>query len=322
MNAQPLFTVFTPTFNRKHTLGRVLESLKAQTLRDFEWLIVDDGSTDDTEPLIRQWQDEVDFPIRYIYQKHAGKPVAFNRGVQEARGALFLTLDSDDACVPEALERLKFHWESIPAAEKGEFSGITVLCKDEEGRLVGTPFPKDILDCHSIELAWKYGVRGEKWGFHRSDVLRRFPFPIIPQELFVPEGVVWNRIGRAYRMRCVNESLRVFYKTSDGLNASIDDVRIRNPLGARLYYQESLDLRGSSVQKLRAAINYIRFSFHARVTLSQLLKEGGWRPLLVLVLPMGYLFFRKDKERQVRKGNSGANKAPSLPPEGQRVVDR
>src|SRR5690242_19362698 len=103
----PLFTVFTPTYNRAHTIERVYRSLCTQNCRDFEWLVVDDGSTDGTEALIRQWQHEAEFPIRYFWQPNAGKHVAMNRGVAEASGSLFLTLDSDDACVPWALERLR-----------------------------------------------------------------------------------------------------------------------------------------------------------------------------------------------------------------------
>src|SRR5438874_2378327 len=94
------FTVLTPTYNRANTLPRVYDSLRAQSFRDFEWLVLDDGSSDGTKSLIEDWQATSDFPIRYIYQENQGKPAAFNRGVQEASGELLLTLDSDDACVP------------------------------------------------------------------------------------------------------------------------------------------------------------------------------------------------------------------------------
>src|SRR5229473_1606416 len=95
MNYRYVFTVFTPTFNRSQTLSRVYEGLRLQTFRDFEWLIVDDGSTDGTKELVEKWQTESAFLIRYIYQENQGKPAAFNHGVQEARGELFVTLDPD-----------------------------------------------------------------------------------------------------------------------------------------------------------------------------------------------------------------------------------
>src|SRR5260370_21551906 len=146
-----VFTVFTPTYNRASTLPRVYESLKAQTFRDFEWLIVDDGSADNTREVVEKWQGEAAFPVRYIYQRNQGKPAAYNRAVQEARGELFLFIDSDDACFPQALERLKFHWDNIPAERRAKFSAVTVLCEDQHGQLCGEGFPHDGLDSDSGE---------------------------------------------------------------------------------------------------------------------------------------------------------------------------
>ncbi len=117
MSGAPLFTVFTPTYNRAHTLHRVFGSLCAQTLRDFEWLVVDDGSTDDTAALIAGWATAADFPIRYFRQDHSGKHIAHNLAVREARGQFFMSLNSDDACVPQALERIAYHWTTIPARD-------------------------------------------------------------------------------------------------------------------------------------------------------------------------------------------------------------
>ena len=195
---QYVFTVFTPTFNRAHTLHRVYESLKAQTYRDFEWLIVDDGSTDNTRKLVEQWQQENLFPIRYLYQENSGKHIAFNRGVREAKGELFLTFDSDDSCVPQALERFKYHWDSIPEDKKEKFSAVTALCINQEGEQIGNSFPFEVTDSDSIEIRTKYGVVGEKWGFQRTEVLKMFPFPEIPGEKFITEGIVWNRLSRQY----------------------------------------------------------------------------------------------------------------------------
>src|SRR5947209_20534442 len=107
-----LFTVFTPTYNRRHCLNRVYESLLAQTFRDFEWLIIDDGSNDDTASLVQQWQNEAAIRIRYELQPNQGKHVAFNRAVQLAAGECLVPLDSDDRCVPIALERLNQRWDS------------------------------------------------------------------------------------------------------------------------------------------------------------------------------------------------------------------
>src|SRR6478752_7327190 len=131
------FTVFTSTRNRAHTLDRPFRSLQAQTFRDFEWLIIDNGSTDGTPELVARYQAEADFPIRYLWQEDAGKHGSVNRAAPIAEGAFFLILDSDDGCVPVALERFKYHWDQIPADRRARFTGVTAHCLDESGEVVG-----------------------------------------------------------------------------------------------------------------------------------------------------------------------------------------
>ena len=121
------FTVFTATYNRAHTLHRVWESLCVQTFRDFEWLIIDDGSTDGTEAIVRAWQAEADFDIRYMWKPNEGKHTAYNVAIQCAQGRFFIPFDSDDECVPDALERLNAIWESIPQ-ERRTSSLLCVFC--------------------------------------------------------------------------------------------------------------------------------------------------------------------------------------------------
>lgn len=130
------FTVFTPTFNRARTLPRVYESLRQQSFQDFEWLIVDDGSTDDTRDVVAAFDASL-FPICYVYQTNGHKKTASNHGVREALGELFLTLDSDDEILPHTLERLNFHWESIPTERRDGFSVVTGLCIWDAGQVVG-----------------------------------------------------------------------------------------------------------------------------------------------------------------------------------------
>ena len=308
-NYRYVFTVFTPTFNRCSTLPRVYESLRHQTLRDFEWLIVDDGSTDGTGELVEEWQTESDFPIRYIYQENQGKPAAFNRGVQEAQGELFLTLDSDDACVPQALERLKYHWDGIPIAEKDKFSAVTVLCKDQNGGLVGDKFPRDVLDSDSIELFFKYKVKGEKWGFHRTDVLTQFPFPTLRNAKFISEGVVWFAISRRFKTRFVNEVLRI-YHIDDNAEDHLTSLSPTTMFGRAFFHKYVLNeliewCFSSPLNILRSAINFSRYSFGlGKGPYSQF---GELRPLVArllvaISLPLAFAMFLKDKYNVARAG--------------------
>jgi glycosyltransferase involved in cell wall biosynthesis len=272
----------------------VYESLKNQTFKDFEWLVVDDGSSDGTADLIKGWQAEGLLTIRFFYQENKGKHVAFNRGVAEAQGELFLSLDSDDACVPSALERFNYHWHGIPVAEREHFSGVTCLCMNAEGEIVGTRFPATVMDTDPIALAVKHKVKGEKWGFHRTEILRQYPFPVFSGERFVPEGVVWNRIGRKYKLRFIDEPLRIYEYLSDGLTASIVRIRAHSPLGARLYYFEFLQLAVPLQCKSKAFINYFRYSAHSKVPLRVALRDLA-RPFPgLLLLPFGYLFYFAD----------------------------
>ena len=211
-------TIFTPTYNRASTLVRVYHSLRNQTVKDFEWLIVDDGSTDNTGELVRRWQSEcTDFDIRYIHQENRHKKVAHNRAIAEARGELFIVFDSDDSCLPEAVETFHSVWASLPAAERDRFVGLCCLCQDETGRIVGDRFPGgDYIDSNSLEIRFRHNVWGEKWGCNRTDVLRDFPFrEDIPG--LVPEGSVWDAIAKRYKIRFFNRALRIYHQDVPGL---------------------------------------------------------------------------------------------------------
>jgi glycosyltransferase involved in cell wall biosynthesis len=294
---QYLFTVFTATYNRGYTLHRVYDSLKAQTYRNFEWLVIDDGSTENIREIVEKWQQENLFPIRYLYKENGGKHTAFNRGVQEAKGELFLNLDSDDSCVPEALEKFKYHWDSIPVEQKDKFSAVTCLCQDQHGNLVGDRFPFDVIDSDSLEIYYRYQVTGEKWGFHRTEVLKEFPFPEEIKKTYMPESLVWNRISRKYKTRYVNEILRTFWieEISQGHGGNPG----RNSVGRRLAHlavlNEEIDwLTVNPWLFVRSAINYSRNCFHLGIwpwKQWQALDTTAGKILWAIALPWGYLAY-------------------------------
>ena len=300
------FTVFTAAYNRAHTLHRAYESLQSQTFRDFEWLVIDDGSQDGTAALVAGWQRENQFPIRYVAQPNLGKPSAFNRAVQLARGELFLTLDSDDACVSTALERFKHHWDSIPAAERGKYSAVTALCMDQDGTLLGNRYPADVLDSDPVELVYRFRVHGEKWGFQRTDVLKEFPFPSVSRARIVPENVVWDAIGQRYRTRYVNEVLRIYWiqHGPDSTQVSYSPPATHAP-GLAFWHRTILNthmkwLRYAPDKLFRSAVHYTRFSAHSgdgpRQQLRQLTNRRA-RALWTLAAPIGYAVFARDIAR-------------------------
>ena len=263
-----MFTVFTPTFDRAPTLPRVKAALEAQTFRDFEWLIVDDGSRDGTRELVAGWIGSSPLAIRYIHQENSGKHVAINRGVREARGDLFLILDSDDECVPQALERLLHHWDSIPSEARPAFSGVSALADYADGRPVGRSFPSDVYDSDPLRKYFAAVGGGDKWGFQRTDLMRRFPFPEPPGVKHVAMSVVWFAIGRQYKSRFVNEPLLIVH--SDAGGARLHHFSSQTAPGRRIFHQEVvtkyIDFMASSpVLVIKSGINYCRYSFHGRI---------------------------------------------------------
>jgi glycosyltransferase involved in cell wall biosynthesis len=293
-----LFTLFTPAFNRRHTLLRLFESLEAQTFRDFEWLVVDDGSTDGTDTFLGELESRASFPLRYYYQPNGGKHRASNRAVDLASGEVFATLDSDDALVPETLERLAFHWRSIPGDRRQEFSGVTCLCQQQDGTILGDCFPvsssdKGVLDSDPITMM-ALSIAGDKWGFHRTEIMRQYRFPEFAGERFIPEGLVWNRIGSKYRLRYVNEPLRlVYFDEQDCLSRRSLEIRSRSPRGTQLFYLEQSRFAPTPRMKFRALINYIRFSLHGRLSIAI-------NPGTLALFPAGLALWLRDRSNLKR----------------------
>lgn len=288
------FTVFTPTYNRAATLPKVYESLKAQTFRDFEWLVVDDGSTDETPALMREWKAHADFPIRYYSQENGGKHRARNRAVKLARGEFFFTWDSDDICVPSGLARMKAQWDNIPQEERVQFAGVTGLCAYSDGSIVGSRFPQDRLDSNMFDIRETHHVDGDKCGFQRTDVMRTYPFPEFEGETFITEAVVWFRISRQYKTRFFNEVIRIVDYRSDGLSAAGIRQVVENPNGKALYFSEYMAMDVFFPRKLKAAANHVRCSLHSGKGFSDLIKESP-RPILSIVAsPLGLFLYRKD----------------------------
>lgn len=293
----PLFTVFTPTFNRAHTLGRVYESLVGQAFHDFEWLVVDDGSTDDTEALVREFERKAAFPVRYEYQPNQGKHVAFNLGVERANGALFLCLDSDDDLLPGALACFRDAWRGCD----DRFCGVTARCVDEAGRIVGSPLPRSPLDVSSLDLKYRYKVRGEKCGFVRTDILRRFPYPVVAGTKFIPEGIVWAQIANRYVTRYVDTAVRVYRQ--DGGNQLMAKSATNHAVGLAYLHRSVLNneikyFRYDPKSIALSAVHYVRFSLHCGVGPVGILKQAGGplaKALVLIGAPLSCAMFLRDR---------------------------
>lgn len=304
MEPRPLITVFTPTFNRVETLERVYRSLVAQTFNDFEWLVVDDGSTDATRETVGRWIETGLVRLRYCHQPNQGKHIAFNRAIAEARGELLCPLDSDDECVADALQRLVGHWRSIPETERGRFAGVACHARYTSGEVIGRPFPAAVMDSDARSMYYRHRVRGDLWGIVRLEVLRRFPFSTAHQGTYVPEGTVWFEIARHHRIRYVREALLIVHLSPVSMVRGVSAIR-NAPGGVysnRLCLNRDLHdfLWFDPAGFLMIAARYTRFALHTRLSLAgqwRGLDSSGARLLWALALPVGLLLFLRDRWR-------------------------
>ncbi len=303
-----LCSILTPTYNRAHTLPKVYMSLQQQTLQDFEWIIVDDGSSDNTPRLVQQWMQEAHFPIRYFKQANGGHHVATNKAIQEAQGKFSIPLDSDDQLIPEALERFLGHWGTIPETQREHYVGITALIETESGALMGSEFPTDIFDSDTTTMSYILRFGDDRKGMIRSDILKNHLYPIFNDEKFMSDSIIWHRIAKMYKTRFVNDVLCITDYLPDGQTLNTVKHLCKNAKGSSLYYQELLDDPHPFSFKVRVGIHayFIRYSLHARYSWKTIFSQMKNPIYVTLGLLAGGLFFLRDKYHGVTKENVSA----------------
>ena len=216
------FTVFTPCYNGEKTIHRVFESMNAQTYTNWEWIIINDGSTDNSDSVIKELISESKWggQIQYIKQENAGKHVAWNRAVKMAIGQLFVSADCDDSFVPDTLEFFNQKANELRGADfcGSDLSGISVCCYDPDtNQIVGTLYPQDGIISNDIELAYKYHLSGEKWGCVRVDLLKQRPFPELKGHYY-NESFLWYSFPRdGYAKANYNKKVRAYYYEPESL---------------------------------------------------------------------------------------------------------
>ena len=286
-------TIFTPTYNRAYILDQLYQSLLRQSCHAFEWLIVDDGSTDDTEALVRGWTEaENPFPIRYHRQENGGKHRAINTGVKLAQGELFFIVDSDDRLPPDSIART-LHWVgTLPEDSRNAFCGICGLKAFSMEEAVGTSFSGEWIDCTCLERD-AHGISGDKAEVFFTDVMRRYPFPTFDGENFVTEAVVWDRMAAdGYRLRFFNEVIYLCEYRNDGLTNQGLNTFLRNPYGYALYLRQCRKFGKFSP----ALLNYheVQYCLHwlGKMPLAAVSEQLG-RPAMQLLLKVGIYKLRR-----------------------------
>ncbi|GHT05292.1 hypothetical protein FACS189423_09250 [Bacteroidia bacterium] len=284
-----MLTVFTPTYNRAYTLTTLYESLIRQDFQDFEWLIVDDGSTDDTADLVESFE-RTNFPIRYYRQENQGKHVAINKGVQLAKGELFFIVDSDDHVPPDALAKI-WHWyETIK--DNPDFAGVSGWRCYPDGSCMGNNTEYKFLDCNALDFRYKYKYTGDQAEAYKTDVLKQYPFPEIKGEKFCTEMLVFNRIAPHYVLRYFGEDVYRCEYLPDGLTHASRRIRMDSPLLTTMAYAELAVSQIPVYYKFRAAVNYYRFAF--LVNKQDKNKTKISKRLSIFALPIASVFYLWD----------------------------
>lgn len=296
-NSTLSISILTPTWNRARYLERVWNGLASQTIKDFEWIVADDGSTDDTEQVIRGLAAQSDFPVVYIKAvRRVGKARIDNEAIKGACGNFILWCDSDDYLLPNALEWLLETWNSIPTATRDNYVGITALCATDNGP-IEYPFPD--LSYHDVpwnDLAEVHGVTGDMLFFTRANALKAHLFPEV--DFVIPESVVWTAIGH-HKSRLIPEVLKIVeYQTVNGISFSgkmeynrgrayAMAITVRNLAS----YPRSLKIRWWRL------VTFIRYSIHGEIGYREsqcLWRDNSSRLAFWLATPLAWLLACKD----------------------------
>ena len=255
MKNNVLFTIFTPTYNRAYTLDRLYRSLIEQTSKNFKWIIVDDGSTDNTKELVSTFSREF-FDIIYTNKKNGGKHRAINVGLDIADTEYFFIVDSDDYLIPKAISIAE---EKVINTDLVGFAGIAFNRGYSEDQLIGKSFSGDYIDATNLERK-KFNILGDKAEIYKTSILKLYKFPEFEGENFISEMIVWNRIARdGYKIRWFNEILYITNYLEDGLTVNSDKSFSDSPKGYALMIKEYAKFANLSVlEKLRYYAHYCR----------------------------------------------------------------
>lgn len=245
-------TVFTPTYNRAYIIEKLYRSLQRQTFRNFEWLIVDDGSSDNTAEIVAAWQQEGnDFPIRYYKKENGGKCRAINYGVDRAEGELFFNVDSDDYLLDDALEKVDMWEYGLPSNDK--FCGVVGNLGTSPTETPNTPWHEPYRDASLLERYDDYSdhpIDGERaWVFY-TELQKKYKYPEFDGENFITPAVTWNRMAHdGYKVRIYDDIIWVYEYQPDGLTASGNNRFIRRPQGHGLWLREKAEFMNDPLQK-------------------------------------------------------------------------
>lgn len=294
-----ILTVFTPAYNRAHTLPRTYESLCRQSCKDFVWLVVDDGSQDNTRQLVEQWQQECrDFEIRYVYKENGGMHTAHNTAYAHIDTELNVCLDSDDCMAEGAVEKILRKWEEV---RSGGYAGMIALDSDLEGNLLGTGFPEHMTET-TLCGYYAQGGTGDKKLIYRTDVINRYPaYPVFEGEKYVALAYKYRLIDQDYKLAVLNEVVCNVEYQPDGSSNTMFRQYMKNPRGFAFWRKICMQYPQSKKRLIVDCVHYVADSMLAGNR--GFITESPRKGLTVLLFPAGllvygYLIFKQKYERK------------------------
>lgn len=285
MNVKTL-TVFTPAYNRAYTIGRTYESLCRQTCKDFEWLVIDDGSTDNTKELVQSWIQENKISIRYIYQENQGMHGAHNTAYRNITTELNTCIDSDDYMPDDAVEQIVTFWKENGGAK---YAGIIGLDQKKNGVIIGTAF-KNEEKSTTLFSFYQKGGKGDKKLVYRTEVINSYPeYPIFEGEHYVGLGYKYQLIDQDYELLTLNKPLVIVEYQDDGSSRNMYRQYWNNPKGFAFIRKSDMRCAQSFKEKMRACIHYVSHSIRARNF--HFLNESPLPIMTFMVIPLGIVLY-------------------------------
>ena len=294
-------TVFTPTYNRSRELGRLYNSLVNQTNQSYIWLMVDDGSTDNTEELVKTWKNEDLIQIQYFKQKNMGKSMAHNKGVELTKTELFSCVDSDDYLKENAIEEILKCWRHAMDDNVG-----ILAFKGEERKTITTlsirPIGKNGYVNSTLKNAYaNLGLHGDTMLIFKTSVIQRYHFPCIEGEKFVPEAYLYDLIDQDGKLMILEKVLYICEYLEDGYTQNMAALLKRNPRGYEAYIRQRLKFDTKIKDRFLDTIRFVGIMLIDKEN-KRIIRDSVYPILTVLAYPFGVLFYRK------RFKNIGENK--------------
>ncbi len=292
-------TVFTTTYNRAYCLPKGYEALKRQTSKDFKWVVVDDGSTDNTKELVQGWIDEGIVPIEYYYKENGGMHTGHTEAYKHIDTELNVCIDSDDYMTDNAVELIIGRWRKYGSER---FAGMIGLDISPNGDIIGTQFPEGLHECKSYDLKRKYGVVCDKKYVYRTKVIIQYmPYPTFKGEKLTPLNFVYQQIDLKYDMLCSNDKYCVVEYMNDGSTLNIFMQYRKNPNGFAYERNVLMSIMPDIRDKFRYAVHYVSCALFTHN--KHFIKDASNKPLVILVIPLGVMlnFYLRYKTRNNSK---------------------